>query len=126
MPVPFYCRLIGWVGLDADVIRTTDLGNASKAQLKNLVKLVREEFGKFVDLRKANEAALRQCLQKGAKPSTAQSFALCHHTHGINELIEYTANFYDLRMTQNRYKALLPFIPGLEVPYPNCEYQFDF
>lgn len=47
----------------ADLLFTTDLQNATKAELKALVKRVRQEFGKAIDLRTADVTALRQYLQ---------------------------------------------------------------
>ncbi|MBW4607815.1 MAG: hypothetical protein KME22_11450 [Hassallia sp. WJT32-NPBG1] len=47
----------------ADLLFTTDLENATKEQLRALVKRVREETGKPIDLRKADAIALRQYLE---------------------------------------------------------------
>ena len=47
----------------AYTIAQTDLSNATKQQLKNFVKAIRESWGKVIDLRKADAIALRQYLE---------------------------------------------------------------
>jgi hypothetical protein len=46
-----------------DLLLTTDLSNATKQQLKNLVKAIRSSWGKVIDLRKADAVALKQYLE---------------------------------------------------------------
>ncbi|MGI2907644.1 hypothetical protein [Tolypothrix sp. VBCCA 56010] len=46
-----------------DLLFSTDIENATKEQLKSLVKAVREQFGRAIDLRKADINELRQYLQ---------------------------------------------------------------
>lgn len=47
----------------AYTIARTDLSNATKQQLKNFVKAIRESWGKVIDLRKADAIALKQYLE---------------------------------------------------------------
>lgn len=47
----------------AYTIAQTDLSNATKEQLKNFVKAIRESWGKVIDLRKADAIALKQYLE---------------------------------------------------------------
>jgi ABC-type nitrate/sulfonate/bicarbonate transport system substrate-binding protein len=47
----------------AYTIAQTDLSNATKEELKNFVKAIRESWGKVIDLRQADAIALRQYLE---------------------------------------------------------------
>lgn len=68
----------------ADLLFTTDLEDATKEQLRSLVKRVREESGRPIDLRKADIVALRQYLtdyltaQAAASDPEPQAEAVAH------------------------------------------------